>query len=57
MYKDPKPNLSQAGILANALYYQALADRARASHEEYLRARDHWQTLFKMTAKKVDTQS
>lgn len=46
MMNDPKPNLSPSTVLANALYYQALADAARKSHQEYLRARDHWQSLF-----------
>jgi hypothetical protein len=57
MMNDPKPNLSPAAILANALYYQALADAAQQSHQEYLRARNHWQSLFKSSAKQVDTQA
>ena len=56
MMNDPKPNLSASTVLANALYYQALADAAKQSHQEYLRARDHWQSLFDKSAKSVDTQ-
>ena len=39
---DPKPTLSPSTMQANAAYYQTLADKAKLSHIEYLRARDHW---------------
>lgn len=46
MKNDPKPNLSPAAIQANIEYYQTLADRARLSHIEYLRARNVWREML-----------
>ena len=42
MKNDTKPTLSPSTMQANADYYQALADKAKLSHIEYLRSRDVW---------------
>ena len=47
MKNDPKPALSAEAIRANIEYYQTLADKARLSHIEYLRARNVWRELLK----------
>ena len=44
---DPKPTLSPAAIQANINYYQALADKAKLSHIEYLRSRNVWQEMLR----------
>ena len=46
--------VGQAAMLANVEYYQALCDKARASHAQYLKAMTFWQERLDRLTKKVD---
>ena len=52
--EDNERAVGRAACEANRAYYQSLADKARASHREYLAAVDVWQSKLNKISKTLD---
>lgn len=52
--EDKFDAFGQAALTANVEYYKALCDKARRTHQEYLAARDFWQSKLNKITKPVD---
>jgi hypothetical protein len=52
--EDNAAAVGRAACEANRAYYQSLADKARASHQEYLQAVELWQNKLNKISKTLD---
>jgi len=52
--EDDVDLMGQAALTANVEYYRALCDKARRTHQEYVAARDFWQSRLDKITKTLD---